>query len=174
MSEVAALCSGKFETQNQNVKEDSEKSEVHNATTNAEVLVEDQSPSTQCLKDICSGKFTAEESLNNTNSQELGEKEAAALSNHDISNYEDGKFFSDDGDKQFISQLLDEEELQRFKKKFDSPVPTDLRKDNISDTGSMLDDDDVEEIQVAKKRHSRKLVFSGKYLLFLIYLTFVT
>lgn len=128
---------------------------------------QDETPTTQDLLEICSGQFTGitqveppenstqdESTLENTQSSEL-----KALGNEDM----------------VISQLLDEEELENFKKKFESPVPVrttnQVRVEEEEVTGGGVIDSDEEgdeddnDVTVKRKRKlkkHRKIQFSGE------------
>lgn len=68
-----------------------------------------------------------------------------------------------------ISQLLNEEEMENFKKKFDSPVMTNTQKriveefeEDIAAAGGVIDSDDEDEnLEIKKKKKQKKLHFSG-------------
>lgn len=107
-------------------------------------------PTTQDLLNVCSGAFTGVSNTSDSISYEINPtKEIKSL--------------GDDQD-QLISQLLDEEELENFKKKFTSPE----KKSNILEDGEevvaiggFIDSDDEDENIEIKKKKKKKLVFSG-------------
>lgn len=97
--------------------------------------VEATQPTTQDLKAICSGGFTGVEET-----EEIP-KETVVLS--------EGKPAKvDDEDEAFITQILNEDEMEKFKQKFASPAI-------VNDS----EEDDDEEI-VQSKRKKKRLVFS--------------
>lgn len=127
---------------------------------------QDDTPTTQDLLEICSGQFTGitqiepsenssqdESTLGNTQSSEL-----KALGDEDM----------------VISQLLDEEELENFKKQFESPVlvkTTNLVGVEEEVTGGGVidsdeerdeDDDDVAVKRKKKLKKHRRIQFSGE------------
>lgn len=138
---------------------------------------QDDTPTTQDLLEICSGQFTGitqvepsenstqdESTLGNTQSSEL-----KALGDEDM----------------VISQLLDEEELENFKKQFESPVlvkTTNLVGVEEEVTGGGVidsdeerdeDDDDVAVKRKKKLKKHRRIQFSGElFKLFCVYLNF--
>lgn len=79
----------------------------------------------------------------------------------------------DDNDEHLISQLIDEEELENFKKKFESPGvnqqanikknPTYEEAAEVVGTGAVIDSDDDEEGLPSKNKKRKRLAFSGKY-----------
>lgn len=115
-------------------------------------------PSTQDLKDICSGRFTASpQKTADSNAENQNEMPKCVTTEEEVPKI-------DDQDDQFISQLLDEEELENFKKKFDSPVVVTPRQQMALDA---LESDEEEENQISfvrksNKKKQKKLVFSGK------------
>lgn len=135
-----------------------------------ETQADDNMPSTQDLKDICSGRFTATSSTNISNEisvqndTSLNQQSSVTSPVSKIITYDEEIKATDDQDDQFISQLLDEEELERFKKKFDSPVinpEIDTYKQIPQDDDS--DDEEIDEINpIRRRKRQRKLVFSGK------------
>lgn len=137
----------------------------------SETQVEENMPSTQDLEDICSGRFTAASSSNKINEiciqdKTLSKRQSSVTSpKSQMLTYSDEIKTTDDQDDQFISQLLDEEELEKFKKKFDSPVisnsETEPYKQMPQDEES--DDEEVEEINMTRKKtRQKRLVFSGQ------------
>lgn len=98
-------------------------------------------PTTQDLKAICSGGFTSVE--NTVEETEEKPKETDVIP--------EGKPAKvDDEDEAFITQILNEDEMEKFKQKFASPAVVNDSED---------DDDDDEEI-VQNKRKKKRLVFS--------------
>lgn len=69
-----------------------------------------------------------------------------------------------------ISQLLDEEELEIFKKKFESPVNQVSQRSIIGEAqeitgGGVIDSDDDDEkgeLKQKKKKNQKRIQFSGK------------
>ncbi|XP_028135625.2 claspin isoform X2 [Diabrotica virgifera virgifera] len=119
-------------------------------------------PSTQDLLNICSGEFTGI-------SQVFNVEPSKNLVTHklDVAIGED-KNLGEDQDM-IISQLINEEELEAFKRKFDSPVMTHSQKfvqfpmeEEITATGGVIDSDEDDNILEVKKRkkNQKKLTFS--------------
>lgn len=149
---LADLCSGQFPTTVPQV-------EINSTATTT---------TTQDLIDICSGTFTglqqSTKPIDRINSDDANRKEFKSLDH--------------DQDLMISQLLIDEEELMKFKKKFESPVL--LKSDDLSQfdkdevgeikgTGVIVDTDDettnpLIELRRTKKK-TRKLDFSGWYLL---------
>lgn len=152
-------------------KQDSENQQqnlVNNFSENSE-LFPSSVPSTQDLLNICSGKFTGTTQLN----ENSVEKESSATENdgntHETSQFDKRKI--SDIDDVIISQLLDEEEMEKFKKKFDSPIFSDSQKeveednravDEVIVSGILDSDDEDEEMKIIRRKNKTKLTFSGK------------
>lgn len=93
-------------------------------------------PSTQDVLDICSGNFTCTTQTNSSNNEDSNESNAMCVEKSEssskiINSLEAESLINkkiqtlealDDDDDKIISQLLDEEEMENFKKKFESPV----------------------------------------------------
>ncbi|KAL3288108.1 hypothetical protein HHI36_002558 [Cryptolaemus montrouzieri] len=101
---------------------------------------------TQDLADICSGQFTGISPAVKQN-----EKETVL----------------DEKDEHLISQLIDEEELERFKKRFESPLASNTQKtinfelaEEVQGTGGVIDSDDEDNELKLKKKKRKKLAFS--------------
>ncbi|CAG9837231.1 unnamed protein product [Diabrotica balteata] len=118
-------------------------------------------PSTQDLLNICSGKFTGI-------SQVFNVEPSKNLVTHKLDAIDEDKNLGEDQDM-IISQLMNEEELEAFKRKFDSPVITHSQKviqspmeEEITATGGVIDSDDDDNILEVKKRkkNQKKLTFS--------------
>jgi hypothetical protein len=147
MEDLAQLCSGEFpETQN---RESEEK------------LDQTLLPNTQDLLNVCSGDF----SVSNEDQSQTENREKTVI-NIQANPEKEIKNLDDDND-QIISQLLDEDELERFKKKFESPINATEPKNQISEdveevnaTGLINSDDENEGLEIKKKRRQKKLVFS--------------
>ncbi|EFA06121.1 hypothetical protein TcasGA2_TC008964 [Tribolium castaneum] len=146
IDELAELCSGKFpETQNCVEK------------------VEELPPTTQELLNVCSGDFVTMTESGDTVSQFA--KPSDKLTVHTSADKEIKNL--DEDQDQIISQLLDEDELERFKKKFESPVNPTVRKtqllediEEVNATGLINSDDENDGLEVKKKKRQKKLVFS--------------
>lgn len=126
---------------------------------------QDDTPTTQDLLEICSGQFTGitqvEPSENSTqNESTLGNTQSSEL-----------KSLGDED--MVISQLLDEEELEKFKKQFESPVlvkTTNLVEEEVTGGGVIdsdeerdEDDDDVAVKRKKKLKKHRRIQFSGEF-----------
>ncbi|XP_072390290.1 uncharacterized protein Claspin [Diabrotica undecimpunctata] len=118
-------------------------------------------PSTQDLLNICSGKFTGI-------SQVFNVEPSKNLVTHKLDAIDEDKNLGEDQDM-IISQLMNEEELEAFKRKFDSPVITHSQKviqfpmeEEITATGGVIDSDEEDNILEVKKRkkNQKKLTFS--------------
>uniref|UniRef100_A0A1Y1KHU8 Claspin n=1 Tax=Photinus pyralis TaxID=7054 RepID=A0A1Y1KHU8_PHOPY len=154
LDDIAELCSGKF------------------PSTNDTTVVELPQPTTQDLLEICSGSFTGltNSKLNNQcDSIEqckklespVEEPDTVDLPNQDSSNPDaESRYLDED---RIISQLLNEEELAQFKKKFESPV-ADQGSVDIQGGGKLVfdssDDEFSESNPKVTKTHHKKLQFS--------------
>lgn len=123
-------------------------------------------PSTQDLRDICSGKFTCttEEPAKSISCENPTENDGAVSTEvNNEKSTEEVKFLDDEQDNNFISQLLDEEEMQQFKKKFDTPESEGSK--NTSGLGRFLleSDEELDDENIVRKRKKKqkRLVFSG-------------
>ncbi|KAF2898057.1 hypothetical protein ILUMI_08118 [Ignelater luminosus] len=191
MEEIAKLCSGKFPSSTQDIS--------------SQVLQSDivESLATQDVLSICSGSFPdgTQESQDNSKSHSDDQKDEKTNDNvfqHEEKSQEksvvgesvvqeespleihskinnETKYLDDD---KLISQLLDEEELESFKKKFESPVAAtsnftfEINEDEVDEVvggGRLVSDssDDEDNIQTVdkksktrKKRLQKKLAFS--------------
>ncbi|XP_044744111.1 claspin-like [Coccinella septempunctata] len=104
---------------------------------------------TQDMNDICSGGFTG---ISQTS--QVKEKEMVL----------------DDNDEHLISQLIDEDELENFKKKFESPGVANNSSttkkltletlNEVSGTGGVIDSDDEEGGLKLKNKKRKRLAFS--------------
>ncbi|XP_030763518.1 claspin-like [Sitophilus oryzae] len=146
----------------QTTTQDTSSSNESKQTTESQTsTVTEEPPNTQDLLGICSGEFTG------VTQPEPTIESFTATQNEEI------KALGSDQDM-IISQLLDEEELENFKKKFESPVlPTSQRVtveketqeivgggviDSDNEDGSENDNNDVSSRK--KKRNSRRIQFS--------------
>lgn len=111
----------------------------------SEIQVETQ-PSTQDLKEICSGFFTETSQVSEAQevAQIQAENEAEAGGDQNVK--------VDDEDENFITQILNEDELEKFKQKFTSPAVKNVVEEE--------DDDDDEEEIVLNRGKRKRLVFS--------------
>lgn len=189
MEEIAKLCSGTFSSPSQDIS--------------SQVLQSDQvgSLATQDVLSICSGSFpdvTQDNSKSNSDDQKNEKTNGNAFQhvdkNQEKSIQEDSnvqkelpleihseihnetKYLDDD---KLISQLLDEEELESFKKKFESPVAatsnltSEINEDEVDEIvggGRLVSDSSDDEGNIGtiekksrkrKKRLQKKLAFSG-------------
>lgn len=125
-------------------------------------------PTTQDLLNICSGEFTGTSQVSETTLETVLKNNVETVTLNE--NGKETKSLDIDHDV-IISQLLDEEEMEKFKKKFDSPGISNTQKglvENKSDfedvhvTGVLdSDDDDEEEMKIKRKKNKSKLTFSG-------------
>lgn len=110
-------------------------------TSEPESQVEEQQtqlePTTQDLKDICSGNFSATAKTQIENEMCVVSEETVKM---------------DEDDENFITQILNEDELEKFKEKFASPV--------IAQRAVVLSDGDDDEEVVQNNRKRKRLVFS--------------
>lgn len=124
-------------------------------------------PCTQDLINICSGKFTGfseASEYSEENDTPIPESKTSEINETD-------KRKSSDLDHEIISQLLDEEELEKFKKKFESPGTTNPRREieDLKDDAEEVkasgiidsDDEDVDDVYIKRKKNKSKLTFSG-------------
>lgn len=134
-------------------------------------------PSTLDILNLCSGNFTG--TIGTSISCE--EKEISAHLNNEetLQSNENNTRKSLDLDHDvIISQLLDEDEMEQFKKKFDSPGTSNTEKENSQLTEELEeevtvsgviysddDDDDGDEVNgmtVKRRKNKSKLAFSGE------------
>lgn len=150
------MCSGKFpETQKCFSEEKSS------------ILAEELPPTTQELLNVCSGDFvTMAEPASSTVPQTLPSTSEKLVINTQSNAEKEIKSLDEDQDL-IISQLLDEDELERFKKKFESPVNLIVRKNQIFEdieevnaTGLINSDDENEGLEIKTRKRKKKLVFS--------------
>lgn len=129
---------------------------------------QDETPTTQDLLEICSGRFTGITQIEP--SEKYSTQDENTLGNTQSSELKDL------GDEDMvISQLLDEEELENFKKKFESPVPVkttnQVRVEEEVTGGGVIDsdeerDEDDDGVAVKRKRKlkkHRRIHFSGEF-----------
>lgn len=164
------LCSGKFpDTQDMSLKtNDEDNTEATNSSLNLT-----QNIGTQDLLDICSGKFTLSEndvtrdlqqtkSNNNISTEDFESVNVQKLDKSIESNPN-----LEENESNLISQLLDEEEMERFKKKFESPITSVTQKSKILEEKEIFhgggvidsDDDETEGLKI-KKKNRVKITFS--------------
>lgn len=164
IEELADICSGKFPSQTQ-------------ACLNVEVpkiCVEPSQPSTQDLMELCSGAF---ESTSKKSLLHACENVDELKSSQDVVNIKPKQFEEDmeseiknlgcENEDRLISQLLDEEEMNKFKKKFETPLKTtQIEHENLTqrNVGRVLYDsmDEDEEDLVNKRKRKVQVVYSGK------------
>ncbi|KAH1014426.1 claspin isoform X1 [Dendroctonus ponderosae] len=116
----------------------------------------EEPPNTQDLLNICSGQFTGITPIESTESTGKVDEFKEAQS---------GEFKSLGQEDMIISQLLDEEELELFKKKFDSPVnqaSTVPENKEVSGGGVIDSDDDGETVGAGlkKRKNQKRIQFS--------------
>lgn len=101
-------------------------------------------PTTQDLLELCSGSFST---LINSGDETNETKDGSAVEDDSI----------------IISQLLDEADLERFKKKFVSPVIAAAPPaQEVQATGLLDSDDETDILEVKSKKKQKKLVFSDE------------
>lgn len=116
---------------------------------------EETQPTTQDLKEICSGNFTAtSQTESNTENDETDNTSVFQNIIEQPPSPEENIAKMDDEDELFITQILNEDEMEKFKQKFASPVITN----NLNRTEDDYDEDDEEIVQ--SKRQKKRLVFS--------------
>lgn len=170
MEDLGDICSGKFSTQTQNA-----------ATSNI-LHIEPTQATSQDLLELCSGGFGLTEQTTEETKQTPQSKSLACNLN-DESKQENQKCFQIistqsslnteiknlgcENEDRLISQLLDEEEMMQFKKKFDTPLKTGMEEQEIKSSqhvGRILyDSDDEEDVEIHKKKRKAKVVDSGVY-----------
>ncbi|CAH0551255.1 unnamed protein product [Brassicogethes aeneus] len=106
---------------------------------------QDEQLKTQDLLNVCSGGFT--DPSNKT------------CETYNINPTQEIMSLDTDQDL-IISQLLDEEELENFKKKFDSPIKKSLLDDasEVAASGGVIDSDDEDENVGVRKRKKQQIV----------------
>lgn len=148
------ICSGGFD-QTANTSETCD-------TGTSQELPNTALPTTQDLLNVCSGGFS-----------ETSSKEDALKSDIETHTFNQTNEVKNlDIDQDIISQLIDEEEMEKFKRKFDFPYLTDTQKRIVEEfeareaaSGGVLDSEDEEEVLriKKKKKNKKKLMFSGYY-----------
>ncbi|XP_066244848.1 claspin-like [Euwallacea similis] len=128
-------------------------SQTSRESTNIEVeSTYEDTPTTQDLLGICSGQFTGITQPEPTSS--FAESQNDEVKSLDV-------------EEMVISQLLNEEELERFKKKFESPI-TEHRPVMVHNKietaevvgGGVIDSDDEEECKRRKGKNQKRIQFS--------------
>nr|CAI5869677.1 unnamed protein product [Callosobruchus analis] len=151
--DLLGICSGSF-TGASKVCDDS----ATNGDRNEKEITCSEQPTTQDILDICSGAFTGVSKVDTSN-----------LSDHSPPNKAKEEIKCLDPEQDIIiSQLLDEEEMEKFKKKFDSPIYTNTQRRIVEDFerevtgGGVIDSDEDEELDFKNKkiRRQKKIMFS--------------
>ncbi|KAK9729121.1 hypothetical protein QE152_g16063 [Popillia japonica] len=176
LSDVAELCSGVFPSQSQELESKAESSDLftsmpskNNETISENATLNLDAPSTQDLLEICSGKFTGitqtEASAkigNNTEDQESSVNNdfiSNSISNDNrteiLTNHTEIKNL--DGEDELISELLNDEEMENFKRRFESPTSVDS---SAVPVGRVIYDSSDEESPNKIKKKRQKLIFS--------------
>lgn len=167
IEDLEDICSGKFPSQSQSTVESSQ-------------LLGEQA-TTQDLLNVCSGKFTGltqlekEELSKNTRNSPIEKDENIRLDSTNSETHviyvgtqnEIKSFNDDDMECKLITQLLDEEELEKFKKKFDSPITSNTQENedllvSINGTRIIFDSSDDETEVIKKSKQQKKVIISGK------------
>ncbi|XP_050294813.1 claspin-like isoform X2 [Anthonomus grandis grandis] len=120
----------------------------------------EEPPSTQDLLAICSGEFTG------VTQPEFASAESTKQL-IDFTSTQSSELKCLGQEDTIISQLLDEEELENFKKKFDSPVNAASQRNIFADSeeikgGGIIDSDDDDDVDGAtkiKKTNKKRLQF---------------
>ncbi|KAG5890226.1 hypothetical protein JTB14_028767 [Gonioctena quinquepunctata] len=120
-------------------------------------------PTSQDLLDVCSGEFTGVSQVISEEDSQTRQGETLTFnSNQEVKNL-------GAEEDMIISQLLDEEEMENFKKKFVSPLMTNTQRriveefEEVAASGGVIDsDDDCDEglVEKKKKKNQKKLTFS--------------
>ncbi|KAL1512938.1 hypothetical protein ABEB36_002437 [Hypothenemus hampei] len=147
--------------QNFDIQESSSAAETLNEN-NTQEIEHEEIPTTQDLLGICSGQFTGitqVESIDDVSSKQM----------NTLGSTQCTEFKSLDGDDMVISQLLDEEELENFKKKFESPIANVSQSEKLEAKeiigGEVIDSDDENNVQQhkckkTKKKNQKRIQFS--------------
>lgn len=144
---LVQLCSGKFPSTEEVI----------------ERRTSDQNPSTQDLLNVCSGEFTGVTQNGPEN----------CVDTFQFSTNKEVKNLDEDQDL-IISQLIDEAEMEKFKKRFESPlIPNTQRRiveefEEVVAGGGVIDSDDDTDTVEVKKRNKKRLMFSGIWSILLI------
>ncbi|XP_056639001.1 claspin [Diorhabda sublineata] len=168
---MAQLCSESFSNSQVFVPDNSTSTTEHDTAQGVSQIVplnsqnhstctehSQEAPSTQDLLDVCSGEFTGITQISSNGFPKT-------CVSHLLNPVEEVKTLDEDQDI-VISQLLNEEEMEAFKKKFDSPIlnhsPKAIREpEEVAGTGGVIDSDDDENVlEVKKKKNQKKLTFS--------------
>lgn len=120
--------------------EDNTQTDSETIPTNTQFEAEETQPTTQDLENICSGNFT-----------ETTQSDHNKIETVTVIDETGAKV--DDEDEMFITQILNEDEMEKFKQKFISPIT----KTSFSHAD---DESDEEESFVQNKRKRKRLVFS--------------
>ncbi|VEN59666.1 unnamed protein product [Callosobruchus maculatus] len=151
--DLLGICSGSF-TGASNICDNS----AINGEPNDETITCSDQPTTQDILDICSGAFTGVSQVDTSN---LSEHSPPRKAKEEIKSLDPEQDI-------IISQLLDEEEMEKFKRKFDSPIYTNTQKRIVEDFerevtgGGVIDSDEDEELDFKNKksRRQKKIMFS--------------
>lgn len=135
---LAQICSGQF--------------------SETQINQNDDDSTTQDLMNVCSGSFNDTQSIVITQPKTVQTIEPNPQD--EIKSFED--------DDPIMSQLLDEAELERFKKKFESPVNSSFKSalvdlegvQEANATGLIDSDDENDGLELKKNKKQKKLVFS--------------
>nr|XP_023017060.1 claspin-like isoform X2 [Leptinotarsa decemlineata] len=131
-------------------------------TDNSQAVPSSASPTSQDLLNICSGEFTGV-------SQDVShEAIQTPLETHTFNPTKEVKSLGAD-EGLIISQLLDED-MEKFKKTFESPLMTNTQRRIVEEfeenaaSGRVIDSDDDEGdgLEIKKKVHQKKLIFSDE------------
>ncbi|XP_018573516.1 claspin-like [Anoplophora glabripennis] len=123
----------------------------------------DQTPSTQDLLNICSGEFTGITQNGSSEKQDNVTETPADM--YSFNTNKEVKSLDEDQDL-IISQLIDEEEMEKFKKKFESPLISNTQRRIVEEFeealtgGGVIDSDDDTDTVGVKKKNKKRIMFS--------------
>ncbi|XP_017784255.1 PREDICTED: claspin isoform X2 [Nicrophorus vespilloides] len=152
IEELATICSGKFiATQTQQVTEKA----THIESTETEPIVE--VASTQELMELCSGKFTgATQIVDGATKIESSNEKPSTVETITLGVNKEIKNLGDDNEDKFISQLLDEEEMEQFKRKLNSPEKSQAAKNYFNETEEENEEEDDDTLGKRKKKLKKR------------------
>lgn len=145
---LVELCSGKFSLTGEAV----------------EKRTSDPTPSTQDLLNVCSGEFTG--ITQNKSEENAGKITENAIDTYHLNANKEVKNLDEDQDL-IISQLIDEEEMEKFKKRFESPLMSHTQRRILEEFeeavagGGVIDSDDDNDTLGVKKKNKKRIMFSG-------------
>lgn len=168
------MCSGTFSSQSQELGNTNGSKDVTKLDTSNTMLVDSndivnkdtissqEAPSTQDLLEICSGKFTG--ITQDTIKDQISEnkEDDSVAKNEDQPNLTqiliNDEIKSIDAEDKLISELLNEEEMENFKRKFD--LPTDIPSSAPFCRVIYDSSDEENNLPQQKKKKQKNFVFS--------------